>query len=58
MQHKILRDLLGSHFVGPVAEALAYDPRRQKRVLDLCTGTGRWQVISSDWTWIRLIRGY
>lgn len=42
MQHKILRDLLGSHFVGPVAEALAYESGRQKRVLDLCTGTGRW----------------
>ncbi|KAH0833830.1 S-adenosyl-L-methionine-dependent methyltransferase [Lanmaoa asiatica] len=41
-QHKILRDLLGSHFVGPVAQALAYESGRPKRVLDLCTGTGRW----------------
>jgi len=41
-QHEILRVVLGSHFVGPVAEALAYEPDRQKRVLDLCTGTGRW----------------
>lgn len=42
VQHKVLRDLLGSHFVGPIAEALAYESGRQKRVLDLCTGTGRW----------------
>ena len=56
VQHRILRDLLGSHFVGPVAEALAYQPGRQKRVLDLCTGTGRWQVILFDWTLIHLIR--
>ncbi|KAG6374230.1 S-adenosyl-L-methionine-dependent methyltransferase [Boletus reticuloceps] len=42
LQHKILRDLLGSHFVGPVAESLAHESSRQKRVLDLCTGTGRW----------------
>lgn len=55
-QHKVLRDLLGSHFVDPVAEALAYESDRQKRVLDLCTGTGRWYVISSDWTLIHLIR--
>ncbi|KAG9308111.1 S-adenosyl-L-methionine-dependent methyltransferase [Chiua virens] len=41
-QHRILRDLLGSHFVGPVAEVLTYQPGRQRRVLDLCTGTGRW----------------
>ncbi|KAF8841653.1 S-adenosyl-L-methionine-dependent methyltransferase [Paxillus ammoniavirescens] len=41
-QHKILCDLLGSHYVGPVAEALALERGRQKRVLDLCTGTGRW----------------
>jgi len=41
-QHKILRDLLGSHFVGPVTQVLAYEPGRQKRALDLCTGTGRW----------------
>jgi hypothetical protein len=54
-QHKILRDLLGSHFVGPVPEALAYEPGRQKRVLDLCTGTGGWRVISSDWTLTYLI---
>lgn len=56
-QHRILRDLLGSHVVGPVAEALAYESGRQKRVLDLCTGTGRWYVISPDWTLIHLIRG-
>ncbi|KAF9228157.1 S-adenosyl-L-methionine-dependent methyltransferase [Gyrodon lividus] len=41
-QHKILRDLLRSHYVGPVAEVLANEPGRRKRVLDLCTGTGRW----------------
>lgn len=49
-QHKILRDLLGSHFIGPVAEALAHQQGRQKRVLDLCTGTGRWCMISPDLT--------
>jgi hypothetical protein len=54
-QHKILCDLLGSHYVGPVAEALAYERGRQKRVLDLCTGTGIWYVISSRPTLIHLI---
>ncbi|KAH7882073.1 S-adenosyl-L-methionine-dependent methyltransferase [Phlebopus sp. FC_14] len=40
--HRILHGLLGSHYIGPVAQVLADEPGRQKRVLDLCTGTGRW----------------
>ncbi|KAL4077554.1 S-adenosyl-L-methionine-dependent methyltransferase [Scleroderma citrinum] len=41
-QHKILRTLLGSHADGPVATVLASEQGRQKRVLDLCSGTGAW----------------
>ncbi|KAH7927187.1 S-adenosyl-L-methionine-dependent methyltransferase [Leucogyrophana mollusca] len=43
-QHKILRDLIRSHYVGPVPEVLAPAPGPAKRVLDLCTGTGRWPM--------------
>ncbi|KIJ61682.1 hypothetical protein HYDPIDRAFT_95843 [Hydnomerulius pinastri MD-312] len=41
-QHKILRELLGSLCVAPVDEILTQESNRQKRVLDLCTGTGQW----------------
>lgn len=47
-QHKILRALLGSHADGPVASVLASEPGRQKRVLDLCSGTGVWCMIKSS----------
>lgn len=39
-QHALLFRLLGSNFRGPVRHAV----RVQKRVLDLCTGTGQWCV--------------
>ena len=42
-QHNLLRRLLGRHCRGPVARVL----RERRRVLDLCTGTGRWQVAPS-----------
>ncbi|KAG1724598.1 S-adenosyl-L-methionine-dependent methyltransferase [Suillus lakei] len=44
--HKILHDTVESHHLGPVTEVLG-DVRSgsgQKRVLDLCTGTGRWPM--------------
>lgn len=40
--HKILRDTVEFHHIGPVAEVLS--DGRQKRVLDLCTGTGGWPM--------------
>ncbi|KAH0834109.1 hypothetical protein J3R83DRAFT_11397 [Lanmaoa asiatica] len=49
-QHMILHDLLRSHFVGPVAEALAYESGRHKCVLDFCTGTGQWNLNPSDYS--------
>ncbi|KAF9239465.1 S-adenosyl-L-methionine-dependent methyltransferase [Melanogaster broomeanus] len=53
-QHKILRDLLGSHYVGPVKEVLALEPGQQKRVLDLCTGTGQWLMdMASQFSHVR-----
>jgi SAM-dependent methyltransferase len=42
--HKILRDIVESHYLGPVSEVLSDARSRQKRVLDLCTGTGRWPM--------------
>lgn len=50
------RIILKVSLVGLVDEVLAYEPGRQKRVLDLCTATGRWYVISLDFTLIHLIR--
>lgn len=37
-QHDLLYQLLGRHYRGPVRRVL----RGRRRVLDLCTGTGRW----------------
>ncbi|KAH7911257.1 S-adenosyl-L-methionine-dependent methyltransferase, partial [Hygrophoropsis aurantiaca] len=42
-QHRILRDLVGNHYLGPVREVLD-GTDSTKRVLDLCTGTGRWPM--------------
>lgn len=39
-QHDLLYQLLGRHYRGPVRRVL----RGRRRVLDLCTGTGRWCV--------------
>lgn len=45
IQHDLLKELLGSNYVGPVGELLARRPlQRQIKVLDLCTGTGKWYV--------------
>ncbi|KAG6879313.1 hypothetical protein C0992_003640 [Termitomyces sp. T32_za158] len=40
--HVILYRLIGANYVGPVSEALAPTPERQRLVLDLCTGSGKW----------------
>ncbi|GJE98664.1 S-adenosyl-L-methionine-dependent methyltransferase [Phanerochaete sordida] len=37
-QHGLLGRLLGSNYLGPVGDVV----RTRRRVLDLCTGTGRW----------------
>lgn len=48
-QHDLLRELLGSNYVGPVHAVLRPNSglpegRRTKRALDLGTGTGRWAI--------------
>ncbi|KAF9649570.1 S-adenosyl-L-methionine-dependent methyltransferase [Thelephora ganbajun] len=44
-QHDLLKELLGGNYVGPVRDLLARRPlQRQIKVLDLCTGTGKWVV--------------
>ncbi|GLB44451.1 putative methyltransferase domain containing protein [Lyophyllum shimeji] len=40
--HAALSRLIGANYVGPVPDLLAPVPDRQKLVLDLCTGTGKW----------------
>ncbi|KAG6901202.1 hypothetical protein C0995_015449 [Termitomyces sp. Mi166 len=40
--HVILYLLIGANYVGPVPDVLAPTPERQKLVLDLCTGNGKW----------------
>jgi len=45
VQHDLLRELLGGNIVAPVRDLLAQrPPQRQIKVLDLCTGTGKWVV--------------
>ena len=47
-QHDLTKELQGGNFVGPVGELLARRPlQRQIKVLDLCTGTGKWYVTPS-----------
>ena len=44
-QHDLLKELLGGNYVGPVGALFARRPsQRQIKVLDLCTGTGKWYV--------------
>ncbi|KAK0202660.1 S-adenosyl-L-methionine-dependent methyltransferase [Desarmillaria ectypa] len=40
--HNALFCLIGAHCVGPVPELLMSEPGRQKIVVDMCTGTGKW----------------
>ena len=40
--HQILEQVIGAHYVGPVPDVLSPEAGRQKMVLDLCTGNGRW----------------
>lgn len=42
--HVLLHERLDSHFAGPVGDVLAQEPGRHRRVLDLCTGTGKWVI--------------
>lgn len=42
--HEILLQTVEFHYLGPVTEVLSDVRGRQKRVLDLCTGTGRWPM--------------
>lgn len=45
IQHDLLKELLNGNYVGPLRDILAWRPsQRQIRVLDLCTGTGKWYV--------------
>lgn len=45
IQHDLLKELLGGNYLGPVRDLLARRPlQRQIKVLDLCTGTGKWYV--------------
>ena len=47
-QHDLLKELLDGNYVGPVGDILAWRPmQRQIKVLDLCTGTGKWYVTLS-----------
>ena len=42
-EHDLLKELLRDNYVGPVRDDLARHPsQRQIKVLDLCTGTGKW----------------
>ena len=44
-QHDLLKGLLDGNYVDPVRDHLARrSSQRQIRVLDLCTGTGKWYV--------------
>ncbi|KAG2151080.1 S-adenosyl-L-methionine-dependent methyltransferase [Suillus bovinus] len=42
--HRILRDTVESLYLGPVTDVLSDARTRQRRVLDLCTGTGQWPM--------------
>ena len=45
-QHDLLKELVGRNYVGPVGDVLARRPlQRQIKVLDLCTGTGKWYAL-------------
>lgn len=39
-----MRQIHGNNYVGPVPEVLEMDSQRQKRVLDVSTGTGIWYL--------------
>jgi hypothetical protein len=46
VEHELLGRFLGGNIVAPVREFLTQrPPQRQFKVLDLCTGTGKWYVI-------------
>ncbi|KAK0217868.1 S-adenosyl-L-methionine-dependent methyltransferase [Armillaria fumosa] len=40
--HNALFCLIGTHYVGPVPDLLRSEPGRQKIVVDMCSGTGKW----------------
>lgn len=42
MQNALLKARIGDNYVGPVRDILRYSEVRQRRALDLGTGTGVW----------------
>ncbi|KAF8808331.1 S-adenosyl-L-methionine-dependent methyltransferase [Phlegmacium glaucopus] len=40
--HQMLKQAIGANYVGPVLDVLAPETGRQKMVLDLCAGKGKW----------------
>jgi len=45
IQHDLLKVLLDGNYVGPVRDHLTRHPLQHRiKVLDLCTGTGKWYV--------------
>ncbi|TFK29192.1 S-adenosyl-L-methionine-dependent methyltransferase [Coprinopsis marcescibilis] len=48
VNHTILKCLMGDNYVGPVADVLRDEPLHRKKVLDLCTGSGKWLLEMSE----------
>jgi len=44
-QHILLRKILGSNYDAPVHELLNDNRHNERKVVDLCTGTGHWYVV-------------
>ncbi|EGN94744.1 hypothetical protein SERLA73DRAFT_171168 [Serpula lacrymans var. lacrymans S7.3] len=53
-QHDALCQLLNANYVVPLAQILTPTPGMHRRVLDLCTGTGKWVMdMASEFTHVR-----
>ncbi|RXW13348.1 hypothetical protein EST38_g12507 [Candolleomyces aberdarensis] len=48
VNHNVLKRLIGANHRGPVNTVLASNPHRQRNVLDLCTGNGKWVLEMAD----------
>jgi hypothetical protein len=44
-QHILLRKILGGNYHAPVHELLNDNRHHERKVVDLCTGTGHWYVV-------------
>lgn len=42
MLHRVLKQVFGENFIGPVPVVLAPAGDRVRRALDICNGTGIW----------------